>query len=78
MSAFGISRRDASVKLMLLTPRETEVAEHMAMGHPRIQSAKEMGISVKMIDKHLENIRTKLGITENCGIARIWFAAIVG
>jgi len=75
---FAISRAEAQRRLATLTPRQTQIAERMAMGKTRIQIAEQLGISVRTFDIHLYKTQRKLGVPTIYGIGRIWFAALLG
>ena len=75
MPGFGISPQSALDLVNALTPRERQVAELIAMGEPRREIAKRLGMSARTLDHHLAKVREKLGVTVN-GIGRIWFAAL--
>lgn len=49
-------------RIKLLTPREREVFEHIALGHSSISIAEELFISDKTVEKHRSNIMKKLGV----------------
>lgn len=44
-----------------LTPREQEVLRALAKGYDNREIAEDLGISVRTINRHLENIRAELG-----------------
>jgi DNA-binding NarL/FixJ family response regulator len=48
--------------LSKLTPREREVVVLIARGYSYVETAREMGISVKTLETHMGHIFTKLGI----------------
>ncbi len=76
---FAISRTAASAIVSTLTPRERQIAEKLAMGETRRRIAKELGISMRTLDHHIDKVRKKLGLGNNVnGLARIWFAALIG
>jgi len=75
MPDFGISRQSALDLANALTPRERQVAELIAMGEPRREIARRLGMSARTFDHHLAQVREKLGVTLN-GIGRVWFAAV--
>jgi DNA-binding NarL/FixJ family response regulator len=54
----------------LLTPRETEVLQLVAEGEGNKQMAAELGISVKMVEKHRQRLMNKLGIHHVAGLTR--------
>jgi len=53
-----------------LTPREEEVLQLVAEGAPNKQIAAELGISVKTVDKHRQQMMNKLGIHDTAGLTR--------
>ena len=53
-----------------LTAREAEVLQLVAEGHANKQSAAELGISTKTVEKHREHLMEKLGIHETAGLTR--------
>ncbi len=71
---FGMDPAKAQALINSLTPREKQVAEHIAMGLAQKDIAKKLGISTKTLDIFRGNVREKLGVTTH-GIGRIWFCA---
>lgn len=59
----------------LLSPRERAVAECLALGSTRAAIARELGVSVRTVDKHLEHIYRKLGRHDRLTAARAIEAA---
>lgn len=57
-------RRDA------LTTREAEVLQLIAEGQPNKQIASELGISIKTVEKHRQQVMYKLGIHDIAGLTR--------
>jgi DNA-binding NarL/FixJ family response regulator len=57
---FARSRRPAP--LATLTPRETEVLQLMAEGRSNAAIAKALVVSAGAVEKHVNNIFTKLGL----------------
>jgi DNA-binding NarL/FixJ family response regulator len=53
-----------------LTPREEEVLQLVAEGAPNKQIAAELGISVKTVDKHRQQLMNKLSIHDTAGLTR--------
>lgn len=51
----------ASSRTAGLTSREREVLEALASGRARRVVARELGVSVRTLDKHVEHVNTKLG-----------------
>lgn len=56
-----------------LTPRESEVLEQVANGAGNKQIATDMGISVKTVEKHRQQLMDKLDIHETAGLTRYAF-----
>jgi DNA-binding NarL/FixJ family response regulator len=57
---FARSRRPAP--LAMLTPRETEVLQLMAEGRSNVAIAQALVVSAGAVEKHVNNIFTKLGL----------------
>lgn len=53
-----------------LTPRESEVLQLVAEGSANKQVAAQLGISIKTVEKHRQNLMDKLGIHETAGLTR--------
>ena len=62
----------ASVRL---TAREWEVLHLIAQGRANKQTAAELGISPKTVDKHREHLMRKLGIHDTAGLTRYAIAS---
>ncbi len=58
-----------------LTPRELEVLQLIAEGSANKQSADELGISIKTIEKHRQSLMNKLDIHDAAGLTRYAIAA---
>jgi DNA-binding NarL/FixJ family response regulator len=54
-----------------LTTREREVLRCLAKGYDNGEIAEELGIAVRTVNRHLENIRTKLGHRRRSELIRI-------
>jgi DNA-binding NarL/FixJ family response regulator len=54
-----------------LTTREREVLHCLAKGYDNGEIAEELGIAVRTVNRHLENIRTKLGHRRRSELIRI-------
>lgn len=54
-----------------LTTREREVLHCLAKGYDNSEIAEELGIAVRTVNRHLENIRTKLGHRRRSELIRI-------
>ena len=66
---------DATVRLQVLTPRESEVLEGLAKGLPNKTIAYDLGISPRTVEIHRANLMTKLGVRSLSEALRIAFAA---
>jgi DNA-binding NarL/FixJ family response regulator len=53
-----------------LTPREAEVLQLIAEGFANKQIAAELGLSVKTVEKHRQQVMNKLGIHDIAGLVR--------
>ncbi len=53
-----------------LTSRETEVLQLIAEGHPNKRIADVLGISIKTVEKHRQQLMDKLNIHEVAGLTR--------
>lgn len=53
-----------------LSSREAEVLQLIAEGKANKESASELGISVKTVEKHRENLMSKLNIHDTAGLTR--------
>ena len=66
---------DATVRLQVLTPRESDVLEGLAKGLPNKTIAYDLGISPRTVEIHRANLMTKLGVRSLSEALRIAFAA---
>ena len=57
-------------KAAQLTSREMEVLQLIAEGKANKETAGELGISVKTVEKHRENLMAKLNIHDTAGLTR--------
>jgi DNA-binding NarL/FixJ family response regulator len=57
-------------KVARLSSRELEVLQLIAEGKANKQTADELGISIKTVEKHRQNLMAKLGIHEISGLTR--------
>jgi len=64
-SAYG--ERPASTEL---TPRESQVLQLVAEGYSNKEMAVELGISVKTVEKHRQQVMDKLSIHDTAGLTR--------
>jgi DNA-binding NarL/FixJ family response regulator len=58
-----------------LTSREAEMLQLIAEGHGSKQIASEVGISIKTVEKHRQNLMEKLNIHDIAGLTRFAIAA---
>jgi DNA-binding NarL/FixJ family response regulator len=58
-----------------LTPREMEVLQQIAEGAANKQIAAELGISIKTVEKHRDNLMRKLDIHDTASLTRYAVAA---
>lgn len=58
-----------------LTSREMEVLQLITEGYANKQTAMELGISIKTVEKHRGHLMNKLGIHETAGLTRYAIAA---
>ena len=63
-------RASAKKKVVPLTGREMEVLQLIAEGKPNKETATELGISIKTVEKHREHIGAKLDIHDTAGLTR--------
>jgi DNA-binding NarL/FixJ family response regulator len=63
------SRRSDS-KLEQLTPREQEVLAEMAQGRNNAAVAAALGLSERAVEKHINSVFSKLGLTEELDVNR--------
>ena len=68
----------AEAKLKGLTPREREVLEGLARGHPNKTIAYDLGISPRTVEIHRANAMSKLDVHSLSDALRIAFAAGLG
>ena len=62
-------------KIAKLTPRELEVLQLVAEGKTNKETAVELAISIKTVEKHREHVSTKLNIHDTAGLTRYAIAA---
>jgi DNA-binding NarL/FixJ family response regulator len=72
MRANGVALRK---KVACLSSRELEVLQLIAEGKANKQTAAELGISIKTVEKHRQNLMAKLNIHEISGLTRYAIAA---
>lgn len=64
------ARQGDALPANILTPREEEVVKLIAEGDSAREIAKELGISVKTVDRHRANILQKLGLRDRLALTR--------
>jgi DNA-binding NarL/FixJ family response regulator len=57
-------------KIARLSSRELEVLQLIAEGYANKQAAAELGISIKTVEKHRQNLVSKLNIHDTAGLTR--------
>jgi len=65
-----------SKNAVVLTSREVEILQLIAEGNANKQTAAELGISIKTVEKHRQHLMTKLDIHDTAGLTR--YAIAVG
>jgi DNA-binding NarL/FixJ family response regulator len=64
------SGRMAPLRASSITSREREVLKLVADGHPNKRMASMMGISIKTVEKHRQQVMDTLGIHDTAGLTR--------
>ena len=59
-----------------LTPRQQTVAEHIARGRTNDAIARDLGVSVKTVEKHVSEILRRWQVASRIGIARVALSAL--
>lgn len=68
-------KQRAQELLLVLSPREREVAQRMAQGQPNKRIAAELGISEKTVHIHRHNVMDKTGIATAAELTRLMLCA---
>jgi HD-GYP domain-containing protein (c-di-GMP phosphodiesterase class II) len=63
------SRRETAPRPAGLTPREFDVLRLIAAGLTAKEAARDLGISPKTADNHIQNLYSKIGVTSRAGAA---------
>jgi DNA-binding NarL/FixJ family response regulator len=71
----SMDRTGACKKAAQLTSREMEVLQLIAEGKANKETAAELGISMKTVEKHRENLMAKLDIHDTAGLTRYAISA---
>ena len=88
LAAFGVASRFAVAARLAdlmpdggaeppapLTPRQRSVVERIVLGHTNEEIARELGISIKTVEKHVSEILRRWRVTSRIGIVRTALAA---
>jgi DNA-binding NarL/FixJ family response regulator len=70
LNRFKGSRRDAETGIKALTERELQIFHFIGLGYATRQIAQRLGIGVKTVETHRENIKTKLGLEHAVALVR--------
>src|SRR5262245_55498845 len=71
VEALGTARaRRADSRLERLTPREQEVLDEMAQGRNNAAVAATLGLSERAVEKHINSVFSKLGLSEEPDVNR--------
>ena len=73
-----VRAQEAQVRLQVLTPREQEVLDGLARGHPNKTIAYDLDISPRTVEIHRANLMSKLSVASLSEALRIAFAAGLG
>jgi DNA-binding NarL/FixJ family response regulator len=71
----GAAGRSNKRKAAVLTSREVEILQLVAEGKANKQTASELGISIKTVEKHRQHLMSKLDIHDTAGLTRYAIAA---
>jgi DNA-binding NarL/FixJ family response regulator len=71
----SVNRNGARKQRAGLSSREMEVLQLIAEGNANKESATELGISIKTVEKHRENLMSKLNIHDTAGLTRYAISA---
>ncbi|MGD9884477.1 MAG: LuxR C-terminal-related transcriptional regulator [Reyranella sp.] len=63
------ARRSMGERIAGLTPREIEVLRLIAAGHTAKEAARELEISPKTADNHIQSLYSKIGVNTRAGAA---------
>jgi two-component system, NarL family, nitrate/nitrite response regulator NarL len=74
VSIHGVSGRKKKLDVRL-TSREVEILQLIAEGKANKQTAAELSISIKTVEKHRQSLMSKLGIHDTAGLTRYALAA---
>ena len=63
--------RDFKERLTTLTPRETEIMNHIVNGHPNKVIAIDLDISIKTVEMHRSRLMKKMSVTSGPDLVRL-------
>ena len=75
-SDYSAARRraaEARIRLRILSPRESEVLEHMAAGRSNKTIGMDLGISPRTVEIHRANMLSKLGANSSTEALRMYY-----
>jgi DNA-binding NarL/FixJ family response regulator len=75
-SGKSLDEKNISLNRASLTPREAEIAEHVAQGKCDKRIARDLNISPNTVKNHLGNIFKKLQISDRLHLALIYQGVI--
>jgi DNA-binding NarL/FixJ family response regulator len=61
----------SEAELAVLTPRQKEVLQLIAEGHPMKEIAERLGVSIKTVEAHRANLMDRLDIHDVPGLVRL-------
>lgn len=64
------ANRSEPAEMKLLTPREREVLAEMAQGKDNVTIGTSLSINIRSVEKHINSIFAKLGLTGETGISK--------
>lgn len=73
-----VRARQARDQLNVLTPRELDVLQGLAVGYPNKTIGYDLGISARTVEIHRANLMKKLEVNNISDLLRIAFAAGIG
>jgi DNA-binding NarL/FixJ family response regulator len=65
-----VHRASSRSRLAALTPRELEVLSHMAQGRSNAAIARELVVTDRAVEKHINSVFSKLGLAEEDSVHR--------
>lgn len=65
-----VARRRSGTSLEQLTPRQSEILADIAQGKSNLAMAQELGLTQRAIEKHVSEIFSRLGLTNDEAVSR--------